>query len=970
MSTPYHTKYLAHELTRKVSADNAEKLSQSLINATVDLNPHQVEAALFAFKSPLSKGAILADEVGLGKTIEAGLIVTQLWAERKRRILCIVPASLRKQWNRELADKFFLQSDILESSTYREAKRDGSINPFDRPGRILVCSYQFARAKVADVQRVPWDLVVMDEAHRLRNVYKKSNKIARAIRDAIGSAPKVLLTATPLQNSLMELYGLVTFIDPHVFGSEESFRAQFASPAGGQYESLKARLAPICQRTLRRQVREYVPYTNRVSITQDFTPTDAEVNLYESVSAYLQRPELFALPAGQRKLITLILRKILASSSFAIAATLGTMIERLESLQIDMAGRVPAEQVEKLLGDDFEAAGEVEEEWSEAAEEDAPDSERPQGGLSDEQEQRAKLTAILGEIKDLKGFKVAAESIAENAKGRELLTALKLGFIKAAELGAPRKALIFTESRRTQTYLKGMLEENGYAGDIVLFNGTNTDPDSRAIYQNWRERHEGGDNFTGSPSSDMRSALVEEFRDRKAVMIATESAAEGVNLQFCNLVVNYDLPWNPQRIEQRIGRCHRYGQKHDVVVVNFLNRRNEADQRVFQLLQQKFRLFDGVFGASDEVLGVLDSGVDFEKRINEIYQSCRTTNEINAAFDQLQDELEAQIQTGMSDARSKLLEHFDEEVGQRLRVRNEETRLQLDRYAHALWRLTQIELGTLGSFDPAAFAFELLEKPGALGVQVPLGRYRLVTERGESDELHYRLGHPLAEFLVGRAKQRSLDTRELTFDYEAHGAKITLIENLCGKSGWLKFSLLTVTALDAEEHLLLSGCCDDGAVLDDETCRKLFAVPATIGTMAHLPPPLASILEQRLVTLRHDVLGDAMRRNQSYFDDECTKLDNWADDLRDNLERELKDLERDMKAAARQAKATADLDAKVALRKQAADLEKQRNEKRRNLYDEQDRIAAQRDGLIGAMEEKLKQRTEEREVFTIRWVVP
>jgi len=215
VTTPYHAKYLAHELTKRVSADNAEKLSQSLCNATVDLNPHQIEAALFAFRSPLSRGAILADEVGLGKTIEAGLIISQLWAERKRRIICIVPAALRKQWNRELAEKFFIDSRILETRSFNEYQKRGGSNPFLQGYRAIICSYQFARARMAEVQAVPWDLVVIDESHRLRNVYKKSNKIARALRDGIGSRPKVLLTATPLQNSLMELYGLVTFIDPH-----------------------------------------------------------------------------------------------------------------------------------------------------------------------------------------------------------------------------------------------------------------------------------------------------------------------------------------------------------------------------------------------------------------------------------------------------------------------------------------------------------------------------------------------------------------------------------------------------------------------------------------------------------------------------------------------------------------------------------------------------------------------------------
>ena len=232
----------------------------------------------------------------------------------------------------------------------------------------------------------------------------------------------------------------------------------------------------------------------------------------------------------------------------------------------------------------------------------------------------------------------------------------------AAPSGAlQQKALIFTESRRTQEYLFQILEQTQFAGKVVLFNGSNTDPKSQQIYHDWIERHAGTDRITGSPTADKRAALVDYFRDEAAIMIATEAAAEGINLQFCNLVVNYDLPWNPQRIEQRIGRCHRYGQKFDVVVVNFLNRNNAADQRVYQLLDEKFRLFNGIFGASDEVLGAIESGVDFEKRIIGIYQRCRTPQQISFEFDQLQQELESEIGEKRTEAREQLLNNFDQE---------------------------------------------------------------------------------------------------------------------------------------------------------------------------------------------------------------------------------------------------------------------------------------------------------------------
>ncbi|MGH8586557.1 MAG: SNF2-related protein, partial [Gammaproteobacteria bacterium] len=618
--TDYHAKYLAHELTRRCAFDSVEKLASVLADAQVDLNPHQVDAALFAFQSPFSKGAILADEVGLGKTIEAGLLLAQKWAERKRRLLVILPANLRKQWSQELEDKFYLPSVILETRSFNEAIRARNLNPFQQDA-VVLCSYQFARSKEPYLRQTTWDLVVIDEAHRLRNVYKNSSKIALSIKQAVAAFPKVLLTATPLQHSLLELYGLVSIIDDYAFGDLESYRTRFARLSNeDNFAELKERLAPICKRTLRREVLEYVKYTNRHALVQEFVPTPEEQRLYDLVSAYLQRDTLYALPASQRQLVTLILRKLLASSTYAISGTLNAMAQRLQ------AAAAAAETVEtppEGLSEDWEQLDELADEWEGDTDGPAP-AERAR--LTPEQ-----LAELKREMAELREFYALARSIIKNSKGEVLLTALRRGFEAAARAqaaqGSPalqQKAVIFTESRRTQEYLFRLLEQTEFAGKVMLFNGTNNDPTSKAIYQRWLAQHAGTDRISGSPSADMRAALVDYFRDEAAILIATEAAAEGINLQFCNLVVNYDLPWNPQRIEQRIGRCHRYGQKFDVVVVNFLNKKNAADQRVYELLDEKFQLFSGVFGASDEVLGAVESGVDFEKHIAAIYQQCRT----------------------------------------------------------------------------------------------------------------------------------------------------------------------------------------------------------------------------------------------------------------------------------------------------------------------------------------------------------
>jgi adenine-specific DNA-methyltransferase len=859
MLTDYHAKYFAHELTKRCPSDSIEKLAGALVDAQVDLNPHQIEAALFAFRSPLSKGAILADEVGLGKTIEAGLVLSQKWAERKRRVLVITPSNLRKQWHQELQEKFFLPCRILETKSYNAAVRQGNVRPFECTD-IVICSYQFARLKAAEISLMRWDIVVIDEAHRLRNVYKPTNVIANTLKQALKDAPKLLLTATPLQNSLLELYGLVSVIDDRIFGDLKSFKEQFANLHNkATFDRLKARLRPLCQRTLRRQVLPYVRYTKRLPIVQPFTPAESEDRLYHLVSDYLRRDNLQALPASQRSLMILVLRKLLASSSFAIAGALESMSRRLRDRLRQVEGPKPFEEA---LEEDFEALDQLADEWEE---EDA----------TPEPLTEADRKAIQQEIEDLEAFRTLAVSITHNAKGQALLTALRTAFAQATELGAAQKAVIFTESRRTQEYLLRVLADSPWKDQIVLFNGSNNDEKSKRIYQEWLQRHQGTDRVTGSRSADMRSAIVDYFKDQGQIMIATEAGAEGINLQFCSLVVNYDLPWNPQRIEQRIGRCHRYGQKHDVVVVNFLNQTNEADQHVFRLLSEKFQLFEGVFGASDEVLGAIESGVDFEKRIADIYQHCRTPEEIKVSFDQLQIELGAQIDEAMTRARQLLFEHFDDEVREKLRVSDERSRLYLNRYERILMQLTRYELGDQAEFlTDSSFRLTSCPFPG----DIPLGLYELPRRSGEAHL--YRLAHPLAEQVLTQAKNRLLEPAELTFEYDKHDGKVTVLEPLIGTSGVLTISVFTVEALDqAEDYLICAGVSDQGEVLEEEVVRRLFSLPAGVTRSVNTPlehPALSKQVGERQEAIRRQI----SKRNADFFEAEADKLDAWADDLR------------------------------------------------------------------------------------------
>ena len=448
--------YLSWILTKKSADNSIDSLASTLIDSQVDLNPHQVDAALFAFKNPLSQGVLLADEVGLGKTIEAGLVIAQTWAERKKRILIITPANLRKQWYQELYDKFGLKAIIFEAKIYNQLKKESYTNPFIQE-EIIICSYQFVKSKANDIKNIAWDLVVIDEAHRLRNVYKKQNITANVIKKSLEHVHnKVLLTATPLQNSLLELYGLVSILDERVFGDLESFKSQFIT---GDKEvtlpQLRARLSTVCKRTLRQQVQPFVSYTARRAIVQDFTPSKEEQQLRDLVADYLRRPNLQALPVGQRQLISLVLWKLLASSTQAIAGALATMTTRLEKKLLDQDSNILDE-----LDDDYEALTESGDDYEELLEEDEI--------LSAQEKQAIEL-----EIAELKEFQSLAVNIKQQSKGQALLTALETSFEALQELGAERKAIIFTESKRTQEYLTELLKSTSYFEGLVLFNGTN-----------------------------------------------------------------------------------------------------------------------------------------------------------------------------------------------------------------------------------------------------------------------------------------------------------------------------------------------------------------------------------------------------------------------------------------------------------------------------------------------------------------
>lgn len=956
--TDYQAKYFAHELQRSYASDHVGKLAGLLFDAQVEPKPHQIDAALFALQTPYLPGVILADEVGLGKTIEAGIVISQYWAERRRSILIVTPSSLRQQWKQELFEKFLIPASILDPKS-KDAllQRAGT-----GKGEALICSYEFALRNEQSLLHA-WDLVVADEAHRLRNHWTGKGKVAEAMAHVIGGAHKtVLLTATPLQNKLEELYGLVSVFDPGYFYSLDAFRERYIKNRDDAGDDLAERVATISKRTLRRDADKYIHFTKRLPLTIEFTPSPDEVRLYELVNDYLQRDELFAFTGAQRHLSALIIRKRLGSSTYAVASTLENIANRLAA---EVAAGQRRDARGGLIAADFDGDDLTSEELEEAEEIEADNP--PVGGARSGAADSPLMEAMKAEVAELREYAAFARSITINQKAAGLAEAIDLGFERLRALGAPEKAIIFTDSTKTQEYIARALQDAGKGEGLVLFNGSNDGPEQTAIYQAWLKANRDGDLITGIPAADRRKALVDYFRNDGTIMIATEAAAEGINLQFCSMVVNYDLPWNPQRVEQRIGRAHRFGQQFDVVVVNFSNKGNLAEQRILELLANKFHLFSSVFGASDEVLGAIEDGLDFEKTISDILTRSRTDAEIDAAFKDLDARYAVEISTEMANAKAKVFDNLDPHVQDRLKAYDAQSGEVLNKFERLLLAVTRHELSERATFEGDGRTFLLHESPVP---EAPSGRYYFKSKPLENAH-QYRYASPLAQHVVDTSKSRETPPRELAFSLNQSERASSAVRGLIGQSGELVVDMVTFTmkARDedvSESYILAAGISDDGPVLDDEyvadildlACVSVGQDPALIEESK-----IAPLLEARRGELEREVQG----RNSRYYDQQEELIYRNQQDRKAEHEgsiREYRVKEKEARRLARQADDPMEqLRHKKDARRweqRAEDADEQFRETRRKLREEADKY-------LDLIEQSLRGTQSTEHLFSIRW---
>ena len=930
---PFMAKYIYNVLELKQNGNNVDRIGTTLFNSKINLTPHQIEAALFAFNSPISKGCILADEVGLGKTIEAGIVLAQLWNEHKRRILIICPASLMRQWAGELEEKFNLPSIIMDRKNYNSIQKSGYPNPFLIKNTIIICSYQMCANSENDIKNADFDLCVIDEAHKLRNVWTGKNIVSTSIKNALLNTKKILLTATPIQNNVMDLYGLTTLIDDNIFGDAKIYREKYYKDYVTNLVELRNRLNNFTHRTLREQVQPYVKFTKRIPKTFTFEQTEDETKVYNMIRELLLNSdkESYLIPNKQKHLLLLILCKLMGSSIHSIVYTLETMKNRLEKLLetgID-------EGIDDLIDEDYE--------------EDFEDSDEDVTKEIDKEE-------LMEEIKSIDKIIDTAKRVNVESKYLALKDAIKFGNKFLRELNANDKILIFTESRRTQLYLYQTLLDEGY-DEVILFNGSNSDEISKKIYEEWCAKPENFEKLNNSKTVNMRQAIIDYFKEKGKILIATGAGAEGLNLQFCSMVINYDLPWNPQVVEQRIGRCHRFGQIHDVVVINFISSTNAVEQRIYELLSSKFRVFNEVLGSSDSILGTLEEGIDLEKAIVEVYTKCRTVEEINNAFDEIQNRYKDVIDESIKKTKQELLDNFDEDIQGYFAELLDETNSSINRVEEMFWKLTKIALNEKAKFNENTKTFTYENENYCLST-MNNGKF-----------IDYNMNSILGQKVLNEISKISENKGDILFDITNYPYKITDIQDIKGCRGYISLNKVSIDSFEKEEKLFFSGFLSDGTQISEDIIEKLFRLNTIEKTSCSINFEISERLSKDAEQYSKKIVIESEERNNKLLNDEIAKINKWAEDKIESVQLKVELMRNERKNLQKQSDIAESSYEKEKIEEEILKLSKRIKSAWLELADAEEEIELQRNSTIKKLREQVMKSYEVTNLFTVSFGV-
>lgn len=879
MIQDYQAIYNKYKLLTKYSDNNIEKLGVSLMNSRISINPHQINTALFYFKHNFLNGVMFADEVGLGKTIEAGLVISQMWAEHKRNILIVAPASLLKQWNEELFSKFFLNSTIIDGSFIRN-------NNLLEQNKIYIVSYHTVYLNKAYFNK-NFSLVLFDEAHKLRNVYKDNNLMANSIKNLFKDQKKIFLTATPFQNNLLELYGLISILDDKLLGNLELFKNKYINNYDSNVLELKTILSKVITRTLRKDVQKYINFTNRLVTESYFKMTKKEIVTFEKLIELVYSNDFAMLyEAGQRQLIVILLQKLMSSSFYAINCTLQNIISNKENTYINTSSL-------------------------------------------------SLISKFINHINNLQ----------HDSKLEHLIHILNNNIKK--------KILIFTEYKSTQDYLYNkIITKTKYK--VLKFNGENNDSETKKIYEKWLKNTL---NYSNNKSANIRMSLVEAFKNDYDILIATDAACEGLNLQFCSLIINYDLPWNPQKIEQRIGRCHRFGQKDDVIVINILSKDNEIDLHIYNLLKNKSSIFESTFASSDLVLSDDEICDNIEKSITTIFKKCRSKSDIIKEFESLQAECKEEIKKEIDETKIKLISNFDKEVQEIFDNNFSSTKKlidELDRsfltileyvYKERFTRISELDF-SITSRNNVKNYYTLNKQQNNIPICTlndEIGSYALNNIPSIDKNSTYRLHYSPNSFYIG------------------------YLDRIKCKSGYLLISNIESTAFNGRSSLVLSGMFDDGSLIPEDVCIKLLLLSSEkIDDVKIIIP---DILKQYHISSTNNIIAIINEDIKRRFKDESDYINNYIDTKTEEIQIHVEHMRLQRKELQIQFDTTSDISERMDIQNKIKDLSKKIKRSWFDLAEEEERIEEKRLNLLNLISKEKEKKINIKNLVKVRFEI-
>ena len=873
-------RYRLQEVTRWYRLMHLYDELVSLGHVGVDIKPHQV-AVVHKVISNYPHRFLLCDEVGLGKTIEAGMVLKELRARGgAQRVLAIVPPSIVRQWQFEMKSKFNEAFSVLDTNTIRFLENQGYTgNPFTFEQSVLCSSGWIANPKLAELCAVvDWDLIIVDEAHHARSHRSgETTRLYRLVRDLAApdhSARRAMLflTATPMQLDTHELYSLVELLDPALFPSEQHFeRHRKEAPGLSRLAELLnqhgfplpnedpvktawkvARWLEMDEDTARqrltagseekealvaeladRHLLSEVMIRNRKAVVGGFMPrvasrwdvklTVEERTALKAVEDYVQYGFQLAEGAGNSTFgfVMVTFQKLMASS---IAAIKESLSRRREKVQRAGPGSSASDaELEERLDYDYD--------------DDASEVIGAVGGESLD-ESRAELVLLDRAITSLNRVTV-------DSKARVLIGELSKLFDD--DLG--KKVLLFTQFRETQRFLAERLEAEGWGVNV----------------------------FHGQMSPREKDNAVERFRNGAGpqVLVSTEAGGEGRNFQFCHILVNYDLPWNPMRVEQRIGRVDRIGQEHAVSIFN-LWVKDTIEERVLDVLEKRIRVFEETVGGLDPILGDTESDITKILRIAGQRQEEAFEEFGRQVEDRVRRARAAQSQLGdfIMDTKSYRKKLAEQIAGQPSPIGNDD----LDRFIGQLLTDEHTHIRTSADLYELTFHGEILDSHRKLFAGGPKLRavFRPDLRPDAEDVELMAFGHPIVDAVVervlGEGYEGVMGTR-----------RIPAGDDLAPCSGWLFTYQFTIPGPRSTEHLEPIFVSDDGKMSadighrivsrayrfdKDETDIEPHEIPDNLDGIA----PMA---ERFAAGRREDIQRRAENQAAGRVDTEVSRLTKW-----------------------------------------------------------------------------------------------